>query len=248
MRKELSMQKKFCSLLLTTTMIVSSFPPCVGDNITIQPSEKLVEGELTITNDIFLDSFHRDLQERIFKSDITSITENETVIVAEIEEKTEPETETFEEVESTEEPSTQPETEAATEEQTDYVESNSSDIDIQDYELEYLYRIVEAEATGEGFYGKKLVAIVILNRIKSEVFPNTIYDVIFQNNQFSPVMDGRLWSVNVTDETIQAVDQAIADGEEAYGALYFRSTRCDYGSWSNSLSYLFTYGGHAFYK
>ena len=59
-------------------------------------------------------------------------------------------------------------------------------------ELELLAQLVEAEAGNQPFEGKCLVADVILNRVESEDFPNTITEVIFQEGQFSVVKNGAL--------------------------------------------------------
>jgi N-acetylmuramoyl-L-alanine amidase len=84
-------------------------------------------------------------------------------------------------------------------------------------EKEVLQRIVEAEATGEDIYGKILVANVVINRVNSDEFPDTISEVVFQkiggSYQFSPTKDGRYWSVKVSKETIKAVDRALS-GED----------------------------------
>ena len=80
-------------------------------------------------------------------------------------------------------------------------------IKISDSEKEILQRIVEAEATGEDLKGRVLVANVIMNRVKSKQFPDTVKGVVFQKNgrsvQFSPTRDGRYWSVKVTKKTKQ---------------------------------------------
>lgn len=112
-------------------------------------------------------------------------------------------------------------------------------------EITVLYRIVEAEATGENIDSKKNVASVILNRTKNKDFPDTITDVVFQhdgdNYQFSPIKDKRYWSVEVTKETIMAVDDVITAGANSE-AIYF----CNLDKvsermkkWFGSLKFLF---------
>ncbi len=123
----------------------------------------------------------------------------------------------------------------------------------EDYEN--LLRIVEAEASGEDETGKLLVANVVLNRVESEAFPDTITEVIFEKNngvtQFSPVANGRFWEVEISDETVAAVDRALAGEDVSRGALYFAARK--YADQSNmrwfdeSLDYLFTHGGHEFF-
>lgn len=119
-------------------------------------------------------------------------------------------------------------------------------------EREVLYRIVEAEAGGEGYRGKLLVANVILNRVASPEFPDTVKQVVFADRQFSPVSDGRYYQVNVASETRQAVDRALQGENIAQGALYFMAkaqAAPSAAAWfDSSLTWLFRYGCHDFYK
>ena len=123
----------------------------------------------------------------------------------------------------------------------------------EDYEN--LLRIVEAEASGEDETGKLLVANVVLNRVESESFPDTVTEVIFQKNkgvtQFSPVSNGRFWMVEISEETISAVDRALAGEDVSQGALYFAARKyadAENMRWFDErLDYLFTHGGHEFF-
>lgn len=114
-----------------------------------------------------------------------------------------------------------------------------------------LTRIVEAEASGEGLEGKRLVANVILNRVHCEKFPDTITKVVFQKNQFSPILDGRFYEVTVSQETKEAVNQALSGVDFSQNALFFSARSKadpDNMSWfDNNLKWLFAYGGHEFY-
>lgn len=123
-------------------------------------------------------------------------------------------------------------------------------------ELAVLQRIVEAEATGEDVFGKILVANVVLNRVNSKQFPNTVSEVVFQKSgssyQFSPTKDGRYWSVKITDSTVEAVSRALSGEDYSHGALFFfarRLTSQKKASWfDNSLKKVVQYGCHEFYK
>ncbi|MBQ3514897.1 MAG: cell wall hydrolase [Lachnospiraceae bacterium] len=120
-------------------------------------------------------------------------------------------------------------------------------------EYDMLCRIVEAEVTGKDIEAKMMVANVVLNRVESSQFPNTIEGVIFQHRgsvyQFSPVSDGRYYSVTVTDGTREAVNRAMAGEDNSQGALYFVSPIYGNTSWfDRNLNFLFYYGGHNFYK
>ena len=120
-------------------------------------------------------------------------------------------------------------------------------------EYDMLCRIVEAEATGKDIEAKLMVANVVLNRVGSSQFPNTIEGVIFQHRgsvyQFSPVSDGRYYSVTITDGTREAVNRAMAGEDNSQGALYFVSPTYGNTAWfDRNLNFLFYYGGHNFYK
>ncbi len=123
-------------------------------------------------------------------------------------------------------------------------------------EYEILLRIVEAEAGGEDVDGKLLVANVILNRVESPSFPDTIEGVVFQRengvSQFSPISDGRYYTVCISDETVEAVNRAINGEDISQGALYFacrRSADPDRMRWfDENLTLLFSHGGHEFFN
>ena len=83
-------------------------------------------------------------------------------------------------------------------------------------ECELLAALVEAEAGNQDLTGKRLVADVVLNRMESDRFPNTITEVIYQDNQFSTVLDGALDKAqfNISDESFEAVRLEALECEE----------------------------------
>ncbi len=127
---------------------------------------------------------------------------------------------------------------------------------VTERERAILERIVEAEATDKDQKSKILVANVILNRVRSKEFPNSIEKVVFQREngkvQFSPTADGRYDSVHVTQSTKNSVKRALEGKDYSEGALYFvEKTMANPKnvSWfESSLTRLFTYQGHSFYK
>ena len=129
------------------------------------------------------------------------------------------------------------------------------DIQLSERDYEALCRIVQAEAGGEEEKGRILVAEVILNRVLAEEFQNTVYDVVFEKSggsaQFSPTIDGRFFTVEVTPETKAAVEKALHGEDFSEGALFFSArSKADPNSmaWFDShLKWLFQYGGHEFY-
>ena len=111
-----------------------------------------------------------------------------------------------------------------------------------------LCKIAMAEAESEGVEGKALVMLVVLNRVWSEEFPDTIEEVIFQKNQFSPVANGRYDAVEPDEECYEALKLIQVDHwNESQDALYFES-KSDSKWHSENLEFLFKYGKHYFYK
>jgi len=112
-----------------------------------------------------------------------------------------------------------------------------------------LEKIIHAEARGEDLKGQILVGNVIQNRKAHPQFPNEIYDIIFQPNQFQPIRNGAYKAALPSNSVKTAVDMLLDGVDYSRGALYFRSTRGAEGSWhEQSLTRLFTHGGHIFYK
>lgn len=111
-----------------------------------------------------------------------------------------------------------------------------------------LMKIAMAEAEGESVEGKALVMLVVLNRVWSDGFPDTIEEVIFQPGQFSPVREGgRYFTTEPNDECHEALEMVMKGWDESHGALYFES--CENSSWhSENLEFLFQVGNHKFYR
>ena len=126
---------------------------------------------------------------------------------------------------------------------------------MSDEDYENLLQIVEAEAGTEDLKGRILVANVIMNRIKYPEFPNNATDVIWQYidgvAQFSPVADGRISEVVPTDETKEAVRQALEGVDYSEGALFFiqksAAAKCNIQWFDKNLKKLFKHGVHEFY-
>lgn len=127
---------------------------------------------------------------------------------------------------------------------------------LSDEDLDILMRIVESEAGNQDVEGRLLVANVVLNRVQSEKFPDSVKEVVFQKekgiNQFSPVANGTIWNVNISDETDEAVGRALEGEDISDGALYFVARKHADGEkikwFDKNLTYLFEHGGHEFFK
>lgn len=128
--------------------------------------------------------------------------------------------------------------------------------EIPDAELEVLLRIVESEAGCEDEEGKLLVANVVLNRVKNDAFPDTVSEVVFQQDhgvtQFSPIADGSYHRVKISEETISAVSRALSGEDISKGALYFAAREYADSSqmkwFDTNLEFLFRHGGHEFFR
>ncbi|MBQ8262501.1 MAG: cell wall hydrolase [Lachnospiraceae bacterium] len=134
--------------------------------------------------------------------------------------------------------------------------SKEMQIEITDEELDVLARIVEAEAGGEDLEGKILVANVVINRVLDDAFPDTVTEVVFQEEngryQFSPVGDGRYYNVRVSEDSYLAAYYALLGQDNSEGALYFVArahAQEDRLRWfDENLTPLFAHGGHEFFR
>lgn len=126
---------------------------------------------------------------------------------------------------------------------------------MSDTDYATLLRIVEAEAGGEDIKGRVLVANVIMNRVESDRFPDTVTDVVWDwtggTPQFSPTYDGRIEEVEVSKETEEAVKMALEGTDYSQGALFFvAKDQAEEGNvqwFERDLKKLFKYGVHDFY-
>lgn len=111
-----------------------------------------------------------------------------------------------------------------------------------------LAKIAMAEAEGEDTIGKALVIRVVLNRVETTEFPDTVEAVITQKGQFTPMRNGRYKKVEPNEDCYEALQMVENGWDESQGALYFEAT-AEKSTWhSNNLKELFTHGGHTFYK
>ena len=118
-------------------------------------------------------------------------------------------------------------------------------------EVFWLARIIHAESRGEPLFGKIAVGDVVLNRVMSSSYPNTIYSVIFDRKygvQFSPILDGSIY--NTPDfNSILAAKICLEGYNISREALFFLEPSHSTSSWiPQNREYLFTIGNHDFYK
>jgi len=114
----------------------------------------------------------------------------------------------------------------------------------------WLSRIIEAEASGEPYKGKVAVGEVILNRVSSNEFPNTIWGVIFDDTyaiQFEPVANGTIYN-NPSKESIEAAKEALAGSNYAGDSLYFLNPKIAANNWIiKNRDFYATIANHDFY-
>ena len=123
-----------------------------------------------------------------------------------------------------------------------------------------LERIVEAESGDQTIKGRQMVANVILdvykrqilNRMKSEKFPNSVREIVFAGRQFSPVSNGSYYRVKVSSQTKKAVEKALKEKDNTNGALYFMyragSDSSNVSWFDRELTKLCEYGCHEFFR
>lgn len=114
-------------------------------------------------------------------------------------------------------------------------------------DTDLMVRIAMCEAGGEDVESIASIMRVILNRVESDLFPNSIRDVIYQKKQFTPVSTGWINTVKPSEKCYKALKMVTQGWDESQGALYFES--CSGDSWhSRNLEYLYSCDTIRFYK
>ncbi|WP_077212324.1 cell wall hydrolase [Bacillus dakarensis] len=118
-------------------------------------------------------------------------------------------------------------------------------------EKELLARLVRAEAVGEPYAGKVAVAVVVLNRVKSDQFPNSVSEVIYQISNgyyaFTPVANGQI-NQPADVQSKRAVNEAIALMGKGNGSLFFYNPATATSNWVASREVTLRIGNHVFAK
>lgn len=119
------------------------------------------------------------------------------------------------------------------------------------YEKDLLARLVNAEAKGELYAGKVAVATVVLNRLESKDFPNSVKSVIYQISNgyyaFTPVQNGAI-NQPASAESKRAVNEAIAMKGLGSGSLFFYNPKTAQSQWIKSRPVTTVIGNHVFAK
>ena len=112
-------------------------------------------------------------------------------------------------------------------------------------DLYNLAKCIHAEARGEPYTGQVAVGAVILNRVASSKFPNTIYGVIYQPYAFTCVADGQI-NLEPNQTAYNAARDALNGWDPTYGALYYYNPKTATSSWIWSRKVVVTIGKHNF--
>ena len=113
--------------------------------------------------------------------------------------------------------------------------------------LYLLARLVYGEARGEPYKGQVAVAAVVLNRVKSSKFPNSVSGVIYQSGAFSVVSDGQI-NLRPDETAIKAARDAMNGYDPTNGCLYYYNPAKTTNKWMLSKPVLLRIGNHAFFK
>ena len=116
-----------------------------------------------------------------------------------------------------------------------------------DSNLNLLSRLIFGEARGEPYVGQVAVGAVVLNRVKSSSFPNTIAGVIYQNGAFDVVSDGQINLVQ-NSTAKKAAQDALNGWDPSYGAIYYFNPDTAKSKWIWSRPMTVTIGKHRFCK
>ncbi|WP_084820317.1 cell wall hydrolase [Mesobacillus campisalis] len=119
---------------------------------------------------------------------------------------------------------------------------------LTDAEVDLLARIVRAEAQSESFEGKVAVAEVVLNRVESKKFPDSVKGVIYAPGQFQPVKNGQI-NKPADEQSFKAVHAALAsEGESVNGAVFFYNPAIATNRWLDTRQTTAVIGNHVFKK
>lgn len=125
--------------------------------------------------------------------------------------------------------------------------SNNTGGTASNSDLNLLAHLVYAEARGESYTGQVAVAAVVLNRVKSSSFPNTVAGVIYQSGAFSVVADGQI-NLTPNQTAISAARDALNGWDPSYGAIYYFNPNTATNGWIWSRPVTVVIGNHRFCK
>ncbi len=125
--------------------------------------------------------------------------------------------------------------------------SSSSSSSSYNSNLNLLARVIYGESRGEPYTGQVAVGAVVMNRIKSSSFPNTMSGVVYQSGAFDAVNDGQI-NLTPNSTAIKAAQDAINGWDPSYGAIYYFNPSTATNKWIWSRPMTVTIGKHRFCK
>ncbi|SDM99844.1 N-acetylmuramoyl-L-alanine amidase [Paenibacillus sp. yr247] len=123
----------------------------------------------------------------------------------------------------------------------------SNNLGLSEQDINLMANAVNGEARGEPYIGQVAVAAVILNRVKSPSFPNTVSGVIFQPGAFTAVADGQIW-LTPSESTKKAVKEALGGLDPTGGCIYYFNPATATSKWIWSRPQVKNIGKHIFCK
>ena len=112
-------------------------------------------------------------------------------------------------------------------------------------DLNLLARVVYGEARGEPYTGQVAVAAVVLNRVRSSSFPNSVAGVVYQSGAFDCVSDGQI-NLTPNQSAYKAAKDALNGWDPTYGCLFYYNPRTATSKWMLSRTVKLSIGNHAF--
>jgi N-acetylmuramoyl-L-alanine amidase len=112
-------------------------------------------------------------------------------------------------------------------------------------EIETMAHVVYGESRGESYQGQVAVAAVILNRVDSDDFPDTVHDVVFQKNAFTAINDGQ-FNLQPNDTAYHAVKDALLGWDPTYGSVYYYNQELATDQWIFTRTVTKQIGNHQF--
>ena len=125
--------------------------------------------------------------------------------------------------------------------------TNSSTSGYSESDIALLARLIYGEARGESYVGQVAVGAVVMNRIRSSAFPNTMSGVVYQRYAFTAVDDGQI-NLSPNQTARKAALDAINGWDPTYGAIYYYNPKTATSSWIFSRPTTVTIGNHVFAK
>ena len=108
-----------------------------------------------------------------------------------------------------------------------------------------LAKTIYAEGRGEPYTGQVAIGAVVMNRVRSPQFPNTVSGVVYQRHAFTAVSDGQI-NLTPDDKAMKAARDAMNGWDPSYGALYYYNPKVATSGWIFTRQTTVIIGNHTF--